>query len=179
MKCECGVQALKLTSQKEHSKGRQFYTCGNDRACNFFAWVDAEGSTNNAIAGPSNPTRVVKRARTTNDAAPIAGPSDSSRSDSKNCLCGELAVQRQVVKEGQNKGRMFWTCAKSKEAQCGFFEWADQGGTGSTAGAASGGGTLSDNFNDKTCFKVSKPSQHRISKRTFCCRFEDICSLAR
>ena len=53
----------------------------------------------------------------------------ASASDQDNqtvmCNCGNEAVQRTVQKEGPNKGRMFFTCSKPREDQCGFFEWAD------------------------------------------------------
>ncbi|XP_006630151.1 endonuclease 8-like 3 isoform X1 [Lepisosteus oculatus] len=32
---------------------------------------------------------------------------------------------RVVKKEGENKGRQFFTCSLPRETQCGFFEWAD------------------------------------------------------
>lgn len=35
------------------------------------------------------------------------------------------AALRVVHKEGENKGRVFYTCALPRETQCGFFEWAD------------------------------------------------------
>ncbi|CCW69301.1 unnamed protein product [Phytomonas sp. Hart1] len=37
--CNCGVQAKKLVSRKETSKGKRFFTCAN-RQCNFFQWID-------------------------------------------------------------------------------------------------------------------------------------------
>ncbi|XP_004642673.1 endonuclease 8-like 3 [Octodon degus] len=36
-----------------------------------------------------------------------------------------LCVLRVVKKSGENKGRQFYTCPLPREAQCGFFEWAD------------------------------------------------------
>ena len=32
---------------------------------------------------------------------------------------------RTVHKTGPNKGRIFWACAQSQKASCGYFEWAD------------------------------------------------------
>lgn len=34
-------------------------------------------------------------------------------------------TQRVVTKEGENKGRQFYTCSLPRETQCNFFEWAD------------------------------------------------------
>lgn len=144
VKCECGVPATKLTSQKDRSKGRQFYTCGKDRSCNFFQWVDGEGAL--PVAGPSQPRTpaAASTSRTTTDAG----------ASGKNCVCGEPAVQREVMKEGQNKGRMFWTCGKPQDQQCGFFEWVDAAGSG---GSSVGGGSSSlggAGSSDRSCFKV-------------------------
>lgn len=41
------------------------------------------------------------------------------------CNCEEEAVLRTVQKEGPNKGKQFYTCSKSREQQCQFFEWSD------------------------------------------------------
>ncbi|POY75102.1 DNA topoisomerase III [Rhodotorula taiwanensis] len=46
------------------------------------------------------------------------------------CNCQEPAVERTVVKEGANKGRHFYGCAKPREESCGFFAWADEQGNG-------------------------------------------------
>ncbi|KAL0974315.1 hypothetical protein UPYG_G00218720 [Umbra pygmaea] len=38
---------------------------------------------------------------------------------------GLPAVVRLVTKQGDNKGRQFYTCSLPREKQCNFFEWAD------------------------------------------------------
>jgi DNA topoisomerase III len=38
--CECSVPAKRLTSRQQASTGREFLTCGNNRACGFFQWLD-------------------------------------------------------------------------------------------------------------------------------------------
>ncbi|XP_031195668.1 endonuclease 8-like 3 [Mastomys coucha] len=38
---------------------------------------------------------------------------------------GRHCVLRVVRKDGENKGRQFYTCSLPRGAQCGFFEWAD------------------------------------------------------
>ncbi|KJH48144.1 GRF zinc finger [Dictyocaulus viviparus] len=54
------------------------------------------------------------------------GPLSGTETANKVCNCGALAVQRTVMKEGQNKGRKFWTCAKpvGQPQKCNFFQWA-------------------------------------------------------
>ncbi|XP_044243518.2 endonuclease 8-like 3 isoform X1 [Ursus arctos] len=46
---------------------------------------------------------------------------DSPRCSKHNRLC----VLRVVRKDGENKGRQFYACPLPREAQCGFFQWAD------------------------------------------------------
>ena len=51
--CSCGISAKQLKSTKENSnKGREFFTCGNNKACTFFLWAheynNSELETNNA-----------------------------------------------------------------------------------------------------------------------------------
>ena len=48
-----------------------------------------------------------------------------------------------VQKEGPNKGRTFYCCAKPREQQCGFFQWADEDpnqGRGSNSSRGGRGG---------------------------------------
>ncbi|KAG0049671.1 DNA topoisomerase [Gryganskiella cystojenkinii] len=66
-----------------------------------------------------------------------------NEADGVNCRCeGQPpAVERKVVKEGENQGRMFYTCAKPREEQCGFFEFSDSLGSKTGTGSGGGGGT--------------------------------------
>ena len=51
--CNCGSPALMLTVRKDGAnKGREFYTCGNNKACDFFLWKDGM-SSNTASSGGS------------------------------------------------------------------------------------------------------------------------------
>ncbi|KAK7820820.1 hypothetical protein U0070_024778 [Myodes glareolus] len=66
--------------------------------------------------GPSNSglqTNTVDAPRSVNAGTP--------RCKKHNRLC----VLRVVRKDGENKGRQFYACPLPREAQCGFFEWAD------------------------------------------------------
>lgn len=44
------------------------------------------------------------------------------------CQCegNQLAKQLEVKKEGKNKGKKFWACAKPQGEQCQFFSWDDE-----------------------------------------------------
>lgn len=50
----------------------------------------------------------------------------TANASSRQCRCKEDAVQRTVTKDGNNKGRLFWACAKGRDEGCGFFEWDDE-----------------------------------------------------
>ncbi|CAG9812556.1 unnamed protein product [Phaedon cochleariae] len=130
--CSCNNQARMLTVKKDGpNKGRNFYKCAGEM-CTFFCWAPEPGGT-----FPSNDT--------------------SQRSDQDSevrCECRQPAVQRTVAKDGPNKGRRFYVCAKGMRDQCKFFKWADEdvgggggggggddrwGGGGGGAGGYSGG----------------------------------------
>lgn len=149
--CDCGVPALVRTVQREtNNKGRQFYICGHESTCEFWQWVDD---------APPRPVRSVapaSRSRT----LPAAPFGNADEEDDKQCKCDPpaRAAWRTVNKEGPNKGRNFYACRKPQGSQCDFFEWAEEGGGATGAGAASG----------LPCYKVysSLPHAHLGRSRT-------------
>ena len=76
---------------------------------------------------------------------------DGDTADTVHCNCGQEAVIRTVQKDGANKGRQFYVCARPREEQCQMFQWADQPAPPSSArpGPAhqSGGGADSQEVN--------------------------------
>uniref|UniRef100_A0AAZ3SPL9 DNA topoisomerase n=1 Tax=Oncorhynchus tshawytscha TaxID=74940 RepID=A0AAZ3SPL9_ONCTS len=98
--CNCGSEAVLLTVRKDGpNQGRQFYKCSSG-GCNFFLPPGARHP-----AGHTSPRDL--RGEVV-------------------CNCSEPAVQRTVQKEGPNKGKVFHTCGKPRDQQCGFFLWADE-----------------------------------------------------
>eukprot|EP00656_Telonema_subtile_P045212 TRINITY_DN5147_c0_g1_i1.p1 TRINITY_DN5147_c0_g1~~TRINITY_DN5147_c0_g1_i1.p1 ORF type:complete len:225 (+),score=26.65 TRINITY_DN5147_c0_g1_i1:124-798(+) len=100
--CNCGNPSISRTVKKETSPnlGRYFWVCGKPREeqCDFFAWFQDTP----AAAAPSPLPAVL-------------------------CHCLQPGVQRTVMKpESPNKGKLFWVCGKSREEQCGFFEWSEE-----------------------------------------------------
>lgn len=129
--CNCGVAAVQLTVRKEGpNQGRQFYKC-NGGSCNFFLWADQESEP---ARGPPQPPQGSTRRPSTSfnnsggsEGFRMAGGSRDSESGGQEvCKCNQPAVTRTVQKDGVNKGRQFHTCAKPREQQCGFFQWADE-----------------------------------------------------
>lgn len=117
LQCDCGVPAAQRTVVKETaSKGRLFWTCGNNNSCSLFKWVEDVPPAAN-----TRPTIPAKR--------PYLTKQDSNTPTSERdrlCKCDVEAVQRTVAREGANLGRRFWTCTKGSETGCGFFEWDDE-----------------------------------------------------
>ncbi|KAM7372316.1 hypothetical protein PAMP_009493 [Pampus punctatissimus] len=148
--CNCGQDALLLTVRKEGpNQGRQFYKC-NAGSCNFFLWADQPSQQ----GPPQSRGPPLPQPSTSQHPRPSLGfrhnPGGGSgqegaaggRGDQTMCNCNEAAVTRTVQKDGPNKGRMFHTCGKPRDQQCGFFQWADENvpPPGGLCGAFNGGG---------------------------------------
>lgn len=135
--CDCGIPAnKKRVTQKSAREGKQFYACAQD-VCGFFKWI--EGEHDKEGQGSTGPTPLIPAKRTIGASRSVSGIHLSQNSKTKfgckedqavvparQCRCKEDAVQRTVTKEGVNKGRIFWGCAKGKDEGCGFFEWDDE-----------------------------------------------------
>uniref|UniRef100_A0A4W5K787 GRF-type domain-containing protein n=1 Tax=Hucho hucho TaxID=62062 RepID=A0A4W5K787_9TELE len=134
--CNCGSEAVLLTVRKDGpNQGRQFYKCSSG-GCNFFLWSD----TNIYPPGPQGapPSRPHQPPRTSAGVGRGGGGGEAGAVGDVVCNCSEPAVQRTVQKEGPNKGRVFHTCGKPRDQQCGFFLWADENVP--PPGSVSGGG---------------------------------------
>ena len=139
--CRCEEEAVLRTVQKEGpNKGRQFYTCSKPREqqCQFFEWSDnvPPSSVGHMTSDPHQATTQATSSRqpgflSTRQQRPRGGTKRGGASAEGvsivMCQCEreEEAVLRTVQKEGPNKGRQFYTCAKPREQQCQFFEWSD------------------------------------------------------
>ncbi|CAG0898215.1 unnamed protein product, partial [Darwinula stevensoni] len=55
-----------------------------------------------------------------------AAQNDTGHANSVVCHCNEDALLLTVRKEGPNKGRQFYKCAKPQGSGCNFFLWADE-----------------------------------------------------
>ncbi|XP_029784037.1 DNA topoisomerase 3-alpha isoform X2 [Suricata suricatta] len=126
--CNCGQEAVLLTVRKEGpNQGRQFYKC-NSGGCNFFLWA---GSSPAGAGGPPASAPGPGGSSPGHPPGPgdrrggLGRPGDDSGGGTS-CLCSQPTVTRTVQKDGPNKGRQFHTCAKPREQQCGFFQWADE-----------------------------------------------------
>uniref|UniRef100_A0A8C9XFT4 DNA topoisomerase n=1 Tax=Sander lucioperca TaxID=283035 RepID=A0A8C9XFT4_SANLU len=127
--CNCGQDALLLTVRKDGpNQGRQFYKC-NAGDCNFFLWAD-QPSQQGEPQGRGPPLQAPPRPPLGFRTTPGAGRGQEGGAGGHMgltmCNCNETAVTRTVQKDGPNKGRMFHTCGKPREQQCGFFQWADE-----------------------------------------------------
>nr|XP_015800866.2 DNA topoisomerase 3-alpha [Nothobranchius furzeri] len=132
--CNCSQEAVLLTVRKEGpNQGRQFYKC-NSGNCNFFLWADqpgqqgpqtSRGPLQSAQGNPQSQRPPLGFGNTCRGGRGQEGGS-AGRVGQTMCNCNEMAVTRTVQKDGPNKGRMFHTCGKPREQQCGFFQWADE-----------------------------------------------------
>ncbi|RDB16720.1 DNA topoisomerase 3 [Hypsizygus marmoreus] len=143
-RCNCDVPAAQRTVVKESaSKGRKFWTCGNNGSCEFFQWADAPPS------GEGAGMSVIPAKR------PYSARQDpGSGSPDRICSCGLGAVQRTVVKEGANQGRKFWVCSNPQDARCQFFEWDDRPPQPVASGSGAPRSTAGSPTTNGECFKV-------------------------
>ena len=120
--CDCGDVAKLLNVRKAApDKGRRFYTCPNsgENDCKFFKWIDDNQSEIEHDVAVNTMTSFIE------DFTDSVSLSDSGHGVT--CYCGDSAKFLTVKKNNENKGRKFYTCAKPKRNECGFFEWADEG----------------------------------------------------
>ncbi|XP_063791016.1 DNA topoisomerase 3-alpha [Pseudophryne corroboree] len=147
--CNCGVSAVQLTVRKEGpNQGRPFYKC-NGGNCSFFLWADQDsgsGSSNSEFQPPGGrPSNAFNSPRVSGGFRAGGESWNMESGGQATCMCNQPAVTRTVQKDGANKGRQFHTCAKPREQQCGFFQWADEnvppGGSGGDYPSTFGGGS--------------------------------------
>ncbi|KAL0581930.1 DNA topoisomerase [Marasmius crinis-equi] len=120
--CNCKVSAARRTVTKEGpNTGRMFWTCGNDRTCNYFQFVDELPSTIHAERTHLTSTNSEARDLQTQGGANFS--STPEHEEAPLCDCKVSADQRTVTKDGVNKGRKFWTCGNNRA--CNFFQFLD------------------------------------------------------
>uniref|UniRef100_A0A3B5MK04 DNA topoisomerase n=1 Tax=Xiphophorus couchianus TaxID=32473 RepID=A0A3B5MK04_9TELE len=123
--CNCGQDALLLTVRKDGlNQGRQFYKC-NSGACNFFLWADQPNQQGAPPQSRGPPLSAHRSPQAPRASLGFGNTSGGGRGHTV-CNCNDNAVTRTVQKDGPNKGRMFHTCGKPRDQQCGFFQWADE-----------------------------------------------------
>ncbi|CAJ1075858.1 DNA topoisomerase 3-alpha [Xyrichtys novacula] len=183
--CNCGQDAVLLTVRKDGpNQGRQFYKCSAG-SCNFFLWADQPSEQGSPPQSRGPPLHLPQPPRPSlgfgNNHSRGGGRGQEGDDGGQTmCNCNETAVTRTVQKDGPNKGRMFHTCGKPRDQQCGFFQWADenvppQGGFGGFNaggdGARRGKKIMADNTASKppaakkarTCGICSMPGHTRVT----------------
>ena len=171
--CNCDVPAAERTAGKDNeNKGRQFWTCGNERKCDFFQWADAVPNAAprrdewNSVVPAKRPSsqqmvrccsHLIVSFKARMLIVPCASQNPGPSKMARMCGCDLTAVPRTVSKDGPTKGRRFWSCPNSDGARCGFFEWedADGSGGGGGAGAGAGAGAGGGGGRTGTCYKVT------------------------
>lgn len=132
--CNCSQDALLLTVRKEGpNQGRQFYKC-NTGNCDFFLWGGQQndqpgsagriGSTGQPGTSSQHPRPSLGFVNTSQQRQGSRGSGGGGEEGM--CNCNIPAVTRTVMKDGPNKGRVFLTCSKPRDQQCGFFQWVDE-----------------------------------------------------
>ncbi|CAM9224425.1 unnamed protein product [Ectocarpus fasciculatus] len=119
--------ALRTTKKEGPNLGRQFYCCprtSRKEQCRMFAWVDecdrdGEKGTRSAGGGVASGVR--------------GGDGRVCKKHNEPCAFFE------VKKEGPNKGRHFYNCARAGTQRCSSFTWADKKPVAASTAATRGG----------------------------------------
>ena len=121
--CGCGTPAGgPFTVRKEGpNTGREFFTCGKDRSCNYFQWKD-EMATTVLSQNVATSQRAKKQNTSTN--SNVNSIETNSSEGAVNCKCNVAASCLVVRKEGPNCGRPFFGCGNNRA--CNFFQWGDE-----------------------------------------------------
>jgi len=160
--CYCGKPASLLTARKEGvNQGRKFYSCPDNKTCDFFMWHDenetvgrdggggGDGGGNNGDGGSGHFGRSNHSFQPNN--------SLNQSLNTVTCTCGMPAVQLTVKKEGPNQGKHFRSCSQKK---CNFFEWIE---------SKDGSQNISSNGGKKNPAVKKAASTFEIKKKTRCC----------
>ena len=150
--------------------GRQFYKCAKrDGGCDFFLWADEPSPTptNDNWSRPPPPSRNTHPSHNTQSSRNTQRSySDARGSNPITCNCGLDAVQKTVQKDGPNKGKLFHTCSKPRDEQCGYFEWCE-GASTSSRGRGRGGrqqrGAGGGEKKTRTCSVCRQPGHTKRS----------------
>lgn len=110
--CKCNEKAsYQIVKKDGPTKGKMFYSCGNNRKCNFFQWEDKTSNPNKYFSN--------KPKQQGNDTAPaVVVP----KCPTHLCPCVRKIVSSNT---SQNKGKFFFVCPNSTmENKC-YFLWED------------------------------------------------------
>lgn len=174
--CSCGQPAMMLTVKKDGpNKGRPFYKCSNrDNGCGFFLWADDDSSGSSSTFGQTAPLRSTSNFNRNsigfnsdrNWTLPGTSGSSNTQGSGPSCHCSEPAISRTVSKEGANKGRPFYCCAKPRGQGCDFFEWGDTTGSSAAISKFKPGRSASSNSGGARKRRCGLCQQEGHTKRT-------------
>ena len=136
--CDCGQPSTKKNYKDDANKDREFYCCAkttdsNDQ-CSYFQWVDqVEGLRGDTAGGGDD---IPSSSHGKGQFMATQGGGEWT----VNCDCRETSAKMKVRKDGTNKGREYYCCAKPRDADdhCRYFQWVDE--VDGLQGEATGGG---------------------------------------
>ncbi|KAM8844721.1 DNA topoisomerase 3-alpha isoform 2-T3 [Spinachia spinachia] len=164
--CNCGQDALLLTVRKDGpNQGRQFYKC-NRGICDFFLWGD-QPYQQGEPQSRAPPRLAVVSSNTLGRGRGQEGGAGGQAGQTM-CNCNVATVTLTVQKDGPNKGRMFHTCGKPRDQQCGFFLWTDENDPRAVFGGGFSGGGAAGKEGRKTVGEAA-PSKPPAAKKPRTC----------
>ena len=76
---------------------------------------------------PPCPASIDGRASTSKSTTSSSSSQTETEEPIPNCKCQNQCKSREVKKAGANRGRFFYSCAKTQQYSCGFFKWCKHG----------------------------------------------------
>lgn len=118
--CDCELRTVLREVKKDgKNKGRLFYCCSQhyEDKCDYFMWKDESDRRRNKNIEHKNKTEEEHQDEQSEEKMPDENV--------QMCFCNLPVVLREVKKDGQNKGKMFYTCSKYYDDKCKYFVWKD------------------------------------------------------
>ena len=127
----CWQCVLRTVSAGKTHSGKKFWGCSNytarDPGCGYFQLSED-------AAGDEPAAAVASEAAAGETTVETPEPEKVELEHGPECECGAASVKLRVTREGPNKGRSFFRCAKGlsinntlHEPSCDFFQWVDSG----------------------------------------------------
>eukprot|EP01036_Dinobryon_divergens_P030670 gene30670-39948_t len=89
------------------------------------------------------------------------------------CRCGQPARSQEVKKDGNNKGRSFFTCSKSRDEKCDFFQFVDEVASGERSSRPFAPSVVAEQLclcGEASAVQITQKEGANKGRAFYCCR---------